>query len=300
MPVQGATIGNPKTLRGLASFRIEQRGQELILAAQTLDSVIAWVGAFEANGARSSFIAPTLSLLPPHGGQEVGTDGEVARVTLPARGADVVDRLPSISATIAPLLEIHYKARSQDNPLYPTRQKVDDSLTSWGADYPDYSPEEWTADVVLANDRDLSTGEGWADPPDVKRAGLDQRVSYAANGQATAVLLDGDGMPRNPAGRTGLRGRGLLGKWGPNQAADPIVTRYDPQTQKLQMVAIRRKDTGEWAIPGGMVDDGEVVSATLRREFEEEACNIEGDEAREQVTRPPSNTDIGTKHTQPH
>uniref|UniRef100_A0A493TA46 Uncharacterized protein n=1 Tax=Anas platyrhynchos platyrhynchos TaxID=8840 RepID=A0A493TA46_ANAPP len=30
---------------------------------------------------------------------------------------------------------------------------------------------------------------------------------------------------RNPAGRTGLTGRGLLGRWGPNHAADPIVTR---------------------------------------------------------------------------
>lgn len=26
-------------------------------------------------------------------------------------------------------------------------------------------------------------------------------------------------------GRTGMIGRGLLGKWGPNHAADPIVTR---------------------------------------------------------------------------
>ena len=30
---------------------------------------------------------------------------------------------------------------------------------------------------------------------------------------------------RNPVGRTGLKGRGTLGKWGPNHAADPIVTR---------------------------------------------------------------------------
>lgn len=30
---------------------------------------------------------------------------------------------------------------------------------------------------------------------------------------------------RNPTGRTGLTGRGLLGRWGPNHAADPIVTR---------------------------------------------------------------------------
>ena len=31
---------------------------------------------------------------------------------------------------------------------------------------------------------------------------------------------------------------------------------------------------GHWAIPGGMVDDGETVSATLRREFQEEAGNL--------------------------
>lgn len=30
---------------------------------------------------------------------------------------------------------------------------------------------------------------------------------------------------RNPIGRTGMIGRGLLGRWGPNHAADPVVTR---------------------------------------------------------------------------
>jgi ADP-ribose pyrophosphatase len=69
--------------------------------------------------------------------------------------------------------------------------------------------------------------------------------------------------------------RGLLGKWGPNHAADPIVTRWHPEQEGvLQMVAIQRKDTLEWAIPGGMVDPGETVSATVRREFEEEAGNL--------------------------
>jgi len=35
-----------------------------------------------------------------------------------------------------------------------------------------------------------------------------------------------DAVIRNPIGRTGIRGRGCLGRWGPNHAADPIVTRY--------------------------------------------------------------------------
>ncbi|XP_019616862.1 PREDICTED: ADP-ribose pyrophosphatase, mitochondrial-like [Branchiostoma belcheri] len=94
-----------------------------------------------------------------------------------------------------------------------------------------------------------------------------------------------NGLPRNPIGRTGLTGRGLLGKWGPNHAADPIVTRWkissSGQVEKhptsgdpvLQFVAIKRGDTGEWAIPGGMVDVGENVSLTLKREFGEETMN---------------------------
>ncbi|NXT42550.1 NUDT9 protein, partial [Pelecanoides urinatrix] len=94
-----------------------------------------------------------------------------------------------------------------------------------------------------------------------------------------------NGRPRNPVGRTGLTGRGLLGRWGPNHAADPVVTRWKrdgsgnkiahPVTGKniLQFIAIKRRDCGEWAIPGGMVDPGEKISATLKREFEEEALN---------------------------
>ena len=47
------------------------------------------------------------------------------------------------------------------------------------------------------------------------------------------------------------------------------------------MVAVQRRDTKEWAIPGGMVDAGETCSATVKREFMEEAGNVElGDEAK--------------------
>ena len=85
----------------------------------------------------------------------------------------------------------------------------------------------------------------------------------------------GGSAPTNPRGRTGMHGRGLLGKWGPNHAADPIVTRFDPsRPDRLQVVAIKRKDTGDWALPGGMVDSGEMVSLTVKREFEEEAGNL--------------------------
>lgn len=78
-------------------------------------------------------------------------------------------------------------------------------------------------------------------------------------------------MPERPAvGRHSHE----QGKWGPNHAADPIVTRFEPNTRQLQMVAIKRRDTGQWAIPGGMVDAGERASATVKREFMEEATAV--------------------------
>lgn len=39
------------------------------------------------------------------------------------------------------------------------------------------------------------------------------------------------------------------------------------------MCSIQRHDCGQWAIPGGMVDPGEQVSITLKREFMEEALS---------------------------
>lgn len=71
-----------------------------------------------------------------------------------------------------------------------------------------------------------------------------------------------DGYPLNPCGRTGASLRGRLGRWGPNHAADPIVTKWKKTVSGqrvlhevtgrpiLSLVVIKRKDTGEWALPG--------------------------------------------------
>ena len=82
-------------------------------------------------------------------------------------------------------------------------------------------------------------------------------------------------LPLNIRGRTGLQGRGVLGRYGPNHAADPIVTRwkrdergkqvYEPSSGRpvLQFVSIQRKDTNEWAIPGGI--QGHPVQKGLKK-----------------------------------
>ena len=63
LTISGAVLRNSKTPRGLFSFRLEQKGQKLILAGHTFQSVMSWVDALTANGARSSFTPPLLTLL---------------------------------------------------------------------------------------------------------------------------------------------------------------------------------------------------------------------------------------------
>jgi len=165
---------------------------------------------------------------------------------------------------------LHTVARSA-HPAYPPRTPVTDELVAFESAWPDYTPVVFTHDAVVANDCTVKEN-GWADPADVS---LVSKEEWSRRLEAGPIDYFPDGKPRNPNGRTGMVERGLLGKWGPNYTADPLVTRWHPRDAKrLQMVAIRRRDTGDWAIPGGMVDPGEHVSVTVKREFTEEAGNI--------------------------
>lgn len=135
------------------------------------------------------------------------------------------------------IMQTHVLARSETNPAYKgKRNPVPDSQVSWDVPWPDYSPIDFTHPIVAA-------GPVWADPP----------------------LEAGQVAPKNPVGRTGTCGRGLLGKWGANYAADPIVM------YKNKIIMIKRADTGQWALPGGMVDPNEKVATAAIRELIEEA-----------------------------
>lgn len=83
--------------------------------------------------------------------------------------------------------------------------------------------------------------------------------------------LVGAMLPCNPFAPTGIGGRGLLGKWGPNHAADPVVITLDTQRNIYQLLVIERSDTpGIYALPGGMQDTNECFSKTVIRELKEE------------------------------
>ncbi|MBL8015236.1 MAG: NUDIX domain-containing protein [Candidatus Doudnabacteria bacterium] len=110
----------------------------------------------------------------------------------------------------------------------------------------------------------------WADRAEIDGTLKAELATRARSYHEQELEFDAHNRPVNPLGDTGIVGRGELGKWGVNSAADPLITKLDPVTQELKILVIKRKDNGQWAIPGGMVDFGELVSATALRELKEE------------------------------
>jgi ADP-ribose pyrophosphatase len=161
----------------------------------------------------------------------------------------------------------HRKSRMQKHASYPSRFWVADEVVSWQIYFPGYQPVEYNAPIVL----DENTP--WADPHEIAR------VTHSFFSFMGEIHFNQKGIPLNPVGRTGISGRGVLGKWGANFAVDAIITTIDQENNFL-VLAITRKDTGETAFPGGMVDQGEDVFKTRNRELAEELSVKEDDLAK--------------------
>jgi len=162
----------------------------------------------------------------------------------------------------------HTKARTERPADYPMRATVPDNRVSWEVSFPTYAPPYYTSQVVMAHDSsaDPTNPKLWADPESINLV-AHKFVSF----EGEVKFDQQSGLPLNPRGRTGVSGRGELGLWGANPAADPIITRINSETNLLEMICIKRGDSLEDAIPGGMVDKRDAnISATLSRELGEE------------------------------
>jgi len=196
------------------------------------------------------------------------------------------------------------KQRTEVPPYYlhqgakVSRFAVDD------AHVPCYAPTNYTSDSVVSQQKSPSCPTGWADPPtigeiihgkkltvadelrigqeNVEKHGIDVAAKMAADSDSKLRFshhgripnFDSQGYPLNVGGRTGITGRGSLGNWGPNHAADPVVARVVTKKdggRVLQFALIWRKHDQQWAFPGGMVEAGQRITDTRTREFGEEA-----------------------------
>lgn len=184
---------------------------------------------------------------------------------------------PRISAVLEqfpPAVTAHTKYGVGLRTPYP-QSDATDALKARVEPVP-YNPVSFTAPSVFANTWSLQNSAGWADPESPNditeqiKAGRVRVIEYGYSVDGTKYNTV-DGLPQNPMGLTGIQGRGELGLWGPQPAADPITKRRAADGVSVEVLLVIRRDNLQWAIPGGMRDPADArVSETLKRELGEE------------------------------
>lgn len=99
---------------------------------------------------------------------------------------------------------------------------------------------------------------------------------------AEGLLLDQHNRPIHPYWRQLLTdpriglptGVGFFYRYGPNGTADPII--YRNTHGPLELLLIRRRDNGQWALPGGFEDltDANTIETALRETTEEAGLSV--------------------------
>ncbi|XP_076347471.1 transient receptor potential cation channel subfamily M member-like 2 isoform X4 [Tachypleus tridentatus] len=97
-----------------------------------------------------------------------------------------------------------------------------------------------------------------------------------SDGRSLVYRLNGEGLPVNPLGRTGLRGKGALPRWGPNHYIFVVITRWQKTTllvkenKTMEFIALFTADQNHISLPGGFAS-GENKFDIIRGLFKSEA-----------------------------
>ncbi|XP_069589865.1 transient receptor potential cation channel subfamily M member 2 [Ranitomeya imitator] len=166
----------------------------------------------------------------------------------------------------------HINAR---NILYPdsnvVRFPVPDEKVPWQVEFSIYNPPFYTA---------IRKDKSFHDPYTDSLETL-EKIKYNTfdgniNRQSYCVTyVVKDGLPLNPFGRTGLKGRGSLSWFGPNHAIHPIITQWKRNNdgsisrkkskKMLEILAIKHISSEHWSLPGGSLGPEETLPHKLKR-----------------------------------
>lgn len=170
------------------------------------------------------------------------------------------------------------------------RFPVPDKFVPWEVMWLDYDPVAYTrprsqfpGPLQVYVDEDilmLSTNENVQSLPSLSwnctsmsPAGISiDRRSWIDNtdGSTVIYILESEGVPRNPAGRTGLKGKGALPRWGPNHYVLFVISRYQKsrislsQARGLEVALMRIFRTDQFVLPGDFVPGEQKYDGVMR------------------------------------
>jgi len=145
-------------------------------------------------------------------------------------------------------------------------------MRDWNTPFPEYV-SVYFASIKEHKNHEYPNGFKYADPCGTFEADGDLgKLKTLIQGQVNSGRKRVSGVEEirlNPFGRTGVRGPGELGCFGPNQAADSVIFCCIDGIWKVLLT--QRPNDDAWAIPGGMIDakDGTCRHA-FKRELKEE------------------------------
>ncbi|XP_075855224.1 transient receptor potential cation channel subfamily M member 2 isoform X3 [Microcebus murinus] len=165
--------------------------------------------------------------------------------------------------------------------LYPSRRvtrfPVPNEKVPWETEFPIYKPPFYSAER-----KDAAATDPVGDVPEL----LSEISFNAVDGQTDRRSFHGPyavrgGLPLNPMGRTGLRGRGSLSYFGPNHALHPVVTRWRRNEdgaicrksikKMLEVLVVKVPHSELWALPGGSPEPGETLPRKLKQILQQES-----------------------------
>ncbi|ELV10344.1 Transient receptor potential cation channel subfamily M member 2 [Tupaia chinensis] len=171
----------------------------------------------------------------------------------------------------------HVNARHLLYPNCPiTRFPVPNEKVPWETEFPIYDPPFYTAER-----RDLAI----VDPVGDNQEPLSKITYNAVDGPTDRQSFHGTyavcaGLPLNPMGRTGLRGRGILSYFGPNHVLHPVVTRWrrnqdgaicrESIKKMLEVLVMKHPLSEHWALPGGSREPGDTLPRKLKQILRQE------------------------------
>jgi ADP-ribose pyrophosphatase len=145
--------------------------------------------------------------------------------------------------------DFHLKIRAEKPASYPPRQRISIDEAPWFQDSHAYDPPYFVDPSVLENDRTRTEG-GWADPEQFDHGQVEHDTAETKH-------HDKLGRPLNPRGRTGIAGRGLLGRWGSNPAVAAVVVRTTGGIGGSEVLVGQRPGHTGFELPEGFVLPGE-------------------------------------------